>query len=284
MIAAMAAIALVTGCSGGGKSTGTVLPVIIGTASPSASPSSSTSSASPIATSSATASTSPSSSPTSGASAKPTATATASTPTATPSASPTAAAPNPVATTANSCELLSQGSSSSFTCDNISDVQTGSSPVNDYVSQLNVENSTSTGAAPLYSANFYYETTPSGISVLGQIIASNTFVLTDTPNPLTAGDDISGFAFSQEQVSASESAPIQNAGESFTCSLFSGTTLIGTATANTTAQTSNGLTTTSSECEASYPAATPQENYVAYLSLNNGGIAPGTTYTWVISH
>jgi hypothetical protein len=148
---------------------------------------------------------------------------------------------------------------------------------------LIVENSNSTGAAPLSSATFYFQQTPSGVSVPGQIIASDTFVLTDTPNPITAQDDTSGFGFSQQSGSG-EAAPLLSAGETFTCSLFGGTTLLGSATANADASTSNGTTTSSAACEASYGGTNPGLNYTAFLALNNGSIAPGESYTWVISH
>lgn len=256
--------------------------------------SSATASASPVALSSTTPSATPLASATPIATATPVASATpvaTATPVVSPTPVPTATAtaspiPTPtstysaIASNSATCTVAYGQSGPGYDCINYGQTQSSVMAATTYQSEFDAGGTNSTDASPSLSSQWSFQSAPPGLSAPGTIIASSSSVLTDTPSSITSTGWDYFFTFEQD-VSASEAAPIQTNGESFTCTFYDNGKYMGSASATTAVVSPSS---TKSICYAGYNVGHSMLNYYAYIDLSSATFTPGDTLTLIMSH
>lgn len=278
LLSCIAGFAISLGVISCSSSSAPVAPIIAkSSATASASPvalSSTTPSATPLASATPVATATPVVSPTP----VPTATATA---TASPIPTPTPTSTySAIASNSATCTVAYGQSGPGYDCINYGQTQSSVMAATTYQSEFDAGGTNSTDTSPSLSSQWSFQSAPSGLSAPGTIIASSSSVLTDTPSSITSTGWDYFFTFEQD-VSASEAAPIQTNGESFTCTFYDNGKYMGSASATTAVVSPSS---TKSICYAGYNVGHSMLNYYAYIDLSSATFTPGDTLTLIMSH
>ncbi len=140
-----------------------------------------------------------------------------------------------------------------------------------------------TETAPTASTNFDLSN-PGSFSVSGTVFAAAQAVFNDMPAQLAlATDRESELYFVYNVINSTQPSLVP--GATYTCTIFDGMTLIGSATTVVGGSTSGGVTNSFFACTGVYPAGSggASANGHAYVNLP-ATYNSGDVYTYIISH
>jgi hypothetical protein len=146
-----------------------------------------------------------------------------------------------------------------------------------------VGSTNATGTAPSATTYFYY-LNPGSFAVTGTVVVAAQSVFSDTPAHLAfASDRPTELDF--EYSVMNQAQPILAPNSSYTCSIFDGSTLIGTATSTVNGSTSGGLTNANVSCTGVYPNNAYGASGFGHAFVNlPATYNVGDVYTWIVSH
>jgi len=148
-----------------------------------------------------------------------------------------------------------------------------------------IDGTNATYTTPTLNANFFLSN-PGSFAVTGTAVAATQAVLTITPLQVTLQNDGGApteLTFVYNAMNTTQQVLVP--GSSFTCTIFDGKTLIGSATSTVGGTISGGTSTAFALCAGVYPANSygTSGNGDAFVNLPVTYNA-GDTYTYIISH
>jgi hypothetical protein len=138
---------------------------------------------------------------------------------------------------------------------------------------------------PTLTTNFFLSN-PGSFAVAGTAVAAGQAAFSETPTQVTFANDGGApteLYFVYNVTNATQQYLVPNS--SFTCSIFDGSTLIGTATSTVGGTAGGGMTTAFALCAGVYPNGSygAGGNGDAFVNLP-ATYNSGDTYTFIISH
>ncbi|MBD5603980.1 MAG: hypothetical protein IAI48_02650 [Candidatus Eremiobacteraeota bacterium] len=147
-----------------------------------------------------------------------------------------------------------------------------------------VGSTNATGTSPNTTA-YYFLSNPGSFAVTGTVVGAVQSVFNDTPAVLAFSTDRLSELDVEYNVS-NQAHPVLAPGSSYTCTIFDGKTLVGSATSTVGGSTSGGVTNANASCTGQYPDNYYPGDYGSGHAFVNfpATYNSGDVYTYIISH